>query len=142
MSRIFGLNADFTEKESVAAAGEKLKAAGVKKVIPLPVSAPFHCPLMQAAAEKLEKELDKITIKDAKIPVVANVTAKPVVSGAEIKALLVKQVTAPVLWEDSVRRMVADGVTQFVEVGPGTVLTGLIKKIDSSVTVRATMPVS
>ena len=125
------------KKESVSAAGEKLKAAGVRKVIPLPVSAPFHCPLMQAAADKLKIELDKITIKDAKIPVIANVTAQPVISGAEIKALLVKQVTAPVLWEDSVRRMVADGVAQFVEVGPGKVLSGLIKKIDANVEVKS-----
>jgi [acyl-carrier-protein] S-malonyltransferase len=117
------------KRESVAAAGEKLKAAGVKKIIPLAVSAPFHCPLMQPAADKLAAELDKITFQDAKIPVVANVTADYVAKGSEIKALLVKQVTGSVLWEDSIKKMAADGVTQFIEVGPGKVLAGLIGKI-------------
>lgn len=121
------------KKEAVETAGEKLKAAGVKKIIPLAVSAPFHCPLMQPAADKLKAELDKIEIKDAKIPVIANVTASPVTGGEEIRNLLVKQVTSPVLWEDSVRKMIADGVTRFIEVGPGKVLCGLIKKIDPSV---------
>lgn len=123
-------------KEKVEAAGEKLKAAGVKKVIPLVVSAPFHCPLMQPAADKLAAELEKIQIKDARIPVVANVTADYVTSGEEIRKLLVKQVTSPVLWEDSVRKMVADGVTSFVEIGPGKVLSGLIKKIDPNVEIK------
>ncbi|OGB88966.1 [acyl-carrier-protein] S-malonyltransferase [candidate division WOR-1 bacterium RIFCSPHIGHO2_01_FULL_53_15] len=125
------------KKSSVEAAGEKLKAAGVKKIIPLAVSAPFHCPLMQPAADKLAIELEKITINDAKIPVYANVTAAPVKSGAEIKQLLVKQVTAPVLWEDSIKKMIADGVTSFIEVGPGKVLTGLIKKTDPNVEVKS-----
>ncbi len=123
-------------KEAVEQAGEKLKAAGVKKIIPLAVSAPFHCPLMQPAAEKLAGQLDKITIKDASVPVYANVTALPVTSGAEIKHLLIKQVTAPVLWEDSVTKMIADGVSIFVETGPGKVLSGLIKKIDPRVEVK------
>ena len=74
-------------------AGGKLKAAGVKKIIPLAVSAPFHCPLMQPAADKLAEQLDKITLKDASIPVYANVTAAPVTNAAEIKHLLIKQVT-------------------------------------------------
>lgn len=125
------------KKEAVAAAGEKLKAVGVKKIIPLQVSAPFHCPLMQSAADKLAKVLDNIQIKDASSPVVANVLAQPVTSGDELRRLLVKQVTSPVLWEDSVRRMVADGVSRFVEVGPGKVLTGLIKKIDPNVEVKS-----
>lgn len=124
------------KKAAVASAGEKLKAAGVKKVIPLQVSAPFHCPLMQPAADKLSAELDKIEIKDAKIPVIANATAQPVIKAAEIKDLLIKQVTRPVLWEDSVKKIVADGVSQFVEVGPGKVLCGLIKKIAPEVEVK------
>jgi [acyl-carrier-protein] S-malonyltransferase len=123
-------------KEAVDKAGEKLKAAGIKKIIPLAVSAPFHCPLMQPAADKLAAQLEKISIKDAAIPVYANVTARPVTSGAEIKQLLIKQVTASVLWEDSVRKMVADGMTGFVEVGPGKVLSGLIKKIDPNAEVK------
>jgi [acyl-carrier-protein] S-malonyltransferase len=124
------------KKSSVEAAGEKLKAAGVKKIIPLAVSAPFHCPLMQPAADKLAFELDKLTFHDAKIPVYANITAGPVTKGAEIKQLLIKQVTGSVLWEDSIKQMIADGVTSFVEVGPGKVLTGLIKKIDPNVEVK------
>jgi len=125
------------EKEAVKKAGEKLKSAGAKRIIPLAVSAPFHCPLMQPAADKLAQQLDKITIKDAALPVYANVTALPVTSGAEIKQLLIKQVTAPVLWEDSIAKMIADGMTSFIEVGPGKVLSGLIKKINSSVEVKA-----
>jgi len=117
------------QKSAVNAACEKLKAAGVKRTIPLAVSAPFHCPLMQPAADKLKAELDKIEIKDATIPIIANVTAKPVTSSAEIKDLLIKQVTGSVLWEDSVKYMLSQGVDNFIEVGPGKVLTGLIKKI-------------
>jgi len=116
------------EKTAVESASAKLKEAGVRKIIPLAVSAPFHCPLMQPAADKLKIELGKIEIKDANIPVVANVTAKPVTSGQEIKELLFRQVTGSVLWEDSVRYMISQGVDNFVEVGPGQVLTGLIKK--------------
>lgn len=124
------------KKEAVAAAGEKLKAAGVKKVIPLQVSAPFHCPLMQPAADKLAVELDKIEIKDARLPVITNVTADKVTKASEIKALLIKQVTSPVLWEDSVKKMSAAGVNSFVEVGPGKVLCGLIKKIEPKAEVK------
>lgn len=117
------------QKASVEAAGTQLKEAGAKRVIPLVVSAPFHCPLMQPAADKLKIELAKIEIKDAQIPVVANVTADYTTKGSEIRELLVKQVTAPVRWEDSIRKMMADGVETITEVGPGQVLTGLIKKI-------------
>src|SRR3989339_226300 len=121
------------QKEAVEKASAACKDAGAKRAIPLPVSAPFHCPLMQPAADKLKMELDKIEVKDATIPVIANVTAAAVTSAAEIRDLLVKQVTSPVLWEDSVKKMIADGVSSFVEVGPGKVLSGLIKKIDRNV---------
>lgn len=121
--------------ESVAQASEKLKAAGIRKIIPLKVSAPFHSQLMEPAAKRLAGELDKIEIKDASVPVVANFTAEPVTDGKTIRELLIKQVTGSVLWEDSVRRMVKDGVSKFIEVGPGQVLSGLIKKIESSVEV-------
>ncbi len=127
------------KKSGVDAAGEKLKAAGAKRVIPLVVSAPFHCPLMQPAADKLKTELDKIEIKDAQIPVVANVTANYATTATDIKNLLIKQVTAPVLWEDSIKKMLAEGVSSFIEVGSGKVLAGLIKKIDRSVAVRTFM---
>jgi len=123
-------------KEGVEKAGERLKAAGAKKIIPLPVSAPFHCPLMQPAADRLSRELDKISFKDAAFPVYSNVTARPVTNGAEIKKLLIKQVTAPVLWEGTVKNMVADGISKMIEVGPGKVLTGLIKKIDPQLEVK------
>ncbi|MDD5593528.1 MAG: ACP S-malonyltransferase [Candidatus Margulisbacteria bacterium] len=125
------------EKDAVQKAGEKMKAAGAKKIIPLAVSAPFHCPLMQPAADQLAAELDKIKFNDAAVPVFANVTAGPVMTGSEIKRLLIQQVTAPVLWEDSVKNMVAQGVGRFIEVGPGKVLAGLIKKIDPNVEVKS-----
>jgi len=124
------------KKESVEIASGKLRAAGAKRIIPLVVSAPFHCPLMQPAADKLAAELEKIEIKDAKFPFIANVTADYVTKGGEIKKLLIKQVTSSVLWEDSVRKLVADGTKSFVEVGPGKVLTGLIKNIDPDVEVK------
>lgn len=114
---------------AVNKAVEALKAAGAKRAVLLPVSAPFHSTLMKPASERLAEVLAPIEIKDITIPVVANVTAKKVTSGAEIKELLVKQAAMPVLWETSVRNMVADGVDTFVEVGPGKVLTGFTKKI-------------
>ena len=123
-------------KNDVDKAMAELKAAGVKKIIPLAVSAPFHCPLMQPAAEKLAAQLDRIEFSDAKVPVYANVTARPATAASEIKQMLIKQVTGSVLWEDSVLRMISDGVSEFVEVGPGKVLTGLIKKIAPSATAR------
>ena len=108
---------------------DALKAAGAKRAVLLPVSAPFHSTLMQPASERLGEVLAGITISDAKFPVVANVTAQEVTSGEEIKKLLVKQAAMPVLWETSVHNMVAAGVDTFVEVGPGKVLTGFTKKI-------------
>ena len=124
------------KKEAVEEAGKRLKEAGAKRIIPLAVSAPFHSRLMEPAAKKLEAELAKITISDAKVPVVANVTADYVASAEKIRELLIRQVTGSVLWEDSVRKMIADGVGRFVEVGPGKVLCGLIKKIDPAVEAR------
>ena len=118
------------KKASAGAAGEKLKAAGAKRVVPLAVSAPFHCPLMQPAADKLKAELDKIEVKDASVPLVANVTANYVSQGSEIRKLLIEQMTRPVRWADSVKTLMADGVTTMVEVGPGNVLSGLIKRIN------------
>ncbi|MBI5400369.1 ACP S-malonyltransferase [Candidatus Saganbacteria bacterium] len=125
------------KKTSVDAIGEKLKAAGAKKIIHLTVSAPFHCPLMQPAANKLAVELAKIQFKDATIPIVSNVTADYVSQGVKMKELLIKQVTSPVRWEESIKRMITDGVNSFVEVGPGKVLNGLIKKINANVEVKS-----
>lgn len=115
--------------EGVNKAVEDLKAAGARRAILLPVSAPFHSSLMKPAAVRLAEELKNVAFHDAQIPVVANVTAKEVTDADEIKELLVKQAAAPVLWENSVRNMIAVGVTSFVEVGPGKVLTGFTKKI-------------
>lgn len=119
----------------VAAVGERAKEAGAKRVIPLEVSGPFHSSLMQPAADRLAGELEKVEFRDAAVAVIANVHALPVVSGAEIRGLLAKQVVSPVLWEDTVRYLIGQGVDTFVEIGSGTVLAGLIRKIDKSVQV-------
>ena len=125
------------KKEAVEQAAAKIKQAGAKRVIPLAVSAPFHSPLMGPAAEKLAEVLGKIELRDATLPFICNVTADYVSSGKEIRELLIRQVTSPVLWEDSVRKMVKDGVDKFIEVGPGKVVSGLIKAIDPEVEARS-----
>lgn len=120
-------------KEGVAKVIERVKEIGAKRAIPLEVSGPFHSSLMRQAADRLEDKLADVNIHDASVPVVANVTARPVVDGGEISSLLVQQVYSPVLWEDSVHWLISQGVDTFVELGPGSVLSGLIKKIDKSV---------
>lgn len=110
------------------AAEPLLKEAGARRVISLPVSAPFHSRLMIPAGEKLAKALDGVALADPSIPVVANVSADYVRTGQEVKASLIRQVSSPVRWEESVRRLIASGIQIFVEVGPGKVLSGLIKK--------------
>jgi [acyl-carrier-protein] S-malonyltransferase len=118
---------------AVAKAGELAKARGAKRVIALAVSAPFHCPLMKPAEERLAPDLRALPASNPRIPVVANVDAEPKTdAGAAIEALI-RQVSSPVLWEDVVRRLVREGARTFVELGPGTVLAGLIRKIDGSV---------
>lgn len=117
------------ETEAVKSACEKLTAAGAKRAILLPVSGPFHSSLMKPAADEFKQFLSAVTINDPKIPVVANVTADYVKTSADIRELLYQQVYSSVRWTQSVQRMVADGVETFEEVGPGNVLTGLIKKI-------------
>jgi [acyl-carrier-protein] S-malonyltransferase len=119
----------------VAAVAERAKEAGAKRVIPLEVSGPFHSSLMKPAADKLKAHLAGVELKSAQVPVVANVTARPVQDAETIRRLLAEQVVSPVLWEDSVRTMIADGVDVFLEIGSGTVLAGLIRKIDKDVTV-------
>ncbi|WP_336772365.1 ACP S-malonyltransferase [Paenibacillus sp. MMO-58] len=109
--------------------------AGAKRVIPLEVSGPFHSSLMKPAAEKLSGVLSEVSMNDAAIPVVANVTAAPVTEAASIRNLLVEQVYSPVLWEDTVRYLAEQGVDTFVEIGSGTVLAGLIKKVDKNLRV-------
>ena len=94
----------------------------------LAVSAPFHCALLKGAGEKLAKELENVNIHDMQIQVIANVTADYIKSSADIKPLLKEQVSSSVLWEDTIRRMAADGVDTFVEIGPGKALSGFVKK--------------
>jgi [acyl-carrier-protein] S-malonyltransferase len=120
-------------KEGVALVGERVKEAGGKRAIPLEVSGPFHSSLMKSAAEKLGGKLQPLYFNEPAIPVVANVTARPAASAEEIRGLLVEQVYSPVLWEDTVTYLISQGVDTFVEIGPGNVLTGLIKKTDKSV---------
>ncbi|MEK3882098.1 ACP S-malonyltransferase [Paenibacillus sp. PL2-23] len=119
----------------VQAVVEQGKEIGAKRVISLEVSGPFHSSLMKPAAEKLADTLATASWQDASVPVVANVTAKEATSASELRELLVEQVYSPVLWEDSVRYLIGQGVDTFVEIGSGTVLAGLIKKIDRSVRV-------
>ena len=114
-------------------AAAKIKEAGAKRVIPIEVSGPFHSVLMKPAAEKLEDVLSKMSIRDASIPVIANVTAAPMTSSTEIKQKLVEQLYSPVLWEDSINSMIELGVDTFIEIGPGKVLSGLVKKVNRSV---------
>ena len=121
--------------EGVAEVVARGKEAGAKRVIPLEVSGPFHSSLMRPAADKLSAELAKVSFADATVPVVANVHAKPVTSGAELRDLLVEQVVSPVQWEDTIKFLISEGVDTFVEIGSGTVLAGLIKKVDKSVQV-------
>jgi [acyl-carrier-protein] S-malonyltransferase len=120
---------------AVARAGERAKALGAKRAIALAVSAPFHCALMKPAEDRLAPELRALASHDPSFPVVANVDATPKTTAADAIEALVRQVSSPVRWEDVVRRLIADGARTFVELGPGSVLAGLIKKIDRSVTV-------
>jgi [acyl-carrier-protein] S-malonyltransferase len=114
---------------AVARAGERAKALGARRVVPLPVSAPFHCALMAPAQERLAPELQALRARDPRVPVVANVDAVPRTTAAASIAALVAQVSAPVRWHDVVERLASAGVRAYVEVGPGTVLSGLVRKI-------------
>ena len=120
---------------AVQRASERAKALGARRAIPLPVSAPFHCALMQPAQDRLAPELRTLTVHDPRVPVVANVDAEPKRSAGDAIDALVRQVSAPVRWEDVVRRLASEGVTTYVEVGPGTVLSGLARKIHKDATV-------
>ncbi len=103
----------------------------------LPVSAPFHCALMQPAADVMAEALGKVEIRPPRVPVVANVRAEAVTDPAEIRELLVRQVTAAVRWRESVAWMAAQGVTEVVEVGAGKALSGMVRRIDRSLAARA-----
>lgn len=122
-------------KAGVEEACRLAKENGAKRAIPLEVSGPFHSELMRPASMDLSEVLSKSFLMDAQVPVVSNVTAQPETNAAQLQDLLVRQLYSPVLWEQSVRKMIELGVTVFVEIGPGKVLSGLVKKIDRSVTV-------
>jgi [acyl-carrier-protein] S-malonyltransferase len=117
-------------RDAVQAAASACQAAGAKRVVPLPVSAPFHCALMAPAADKLRPELEAAAFRDFGTPVISNVTAQPYTSAAEARRLLHEQVCSPVRWVECVERMVALGAKLQLELGPGSVLSGLAAKID------------
>lgn len=123
------------EIEAVKAAGEKLSAAGARRVLPLKVGGAFHSPCMEPARAELAEAIAATEIHEPVCPVYQNVDALPHTDPAEIKANLIAQLTAPVRWTQTVKNMVADGATEFVELGPGKVLQGLVKKIESSMEV-------
>ena len=109
------------------------KARGVRRALPLPVSAPFHCALMKPAEEQLRPILEGGPFKDLRCSLISNVDASPIGTEHAVRNALLRQVASPVRWVESVQKMIAMGVRQFVEIGPGNVLTGLIKRIDASV---------
>ena len=117
------------EKAAVERAIEIAKTKGCKKAVPLPVSVPVHTPLMQKAADRLAADLASVAWADLRMPLINNAEASPIVKAADIQGSLVRQLPASVLWEDSVRVMAQMGVKTFVEIGPGTVLSGLIRRI-------------
>ena len=123
------------ESEAVAKAGEACSKAGAKRVVPLKVSGPFHSKMLEGAGEKLAKELEQVTVSMPQIPYLSNVTADYVTDSEPVKSLLKRQVSSPVRWQQSVERMIADGVEEFVEIGPGKTLSGFMRKINREVSV-------
>lgn len=124
------------EKAAVDAAGETLKAAGAKRIVPLKVSGPFHSQMLSGAGDKLGEALKDVKIADEFIPYLANVTADYVTSAADVKPLLTKQVASSVRWQQTVERLIADGADEFLEIGPGKTLTGFMRKINRDVKVN------
>ncbi len=121
---------------AVARAGERAKALGAKRAIPLQVSAPFHCALMKPAEDRLAPELRAASTRDPRIPVVANVDAEPKRTAAASIEALIRQVSSPVRWESVIQRLASEGVTRYVEAGPGKALSGMIKRIVSGATIH------
>ena len=120
---------------AVARASERAKALGARRAVPLQVSAPFHCALMKPAEERLAPELRAVETHDPRIPVIANVDAQPKRTASESIDALIKQVASPVRWENVVQRLASEGVTRYVEVGPGKALSGMIKRIAGGATI-------
>lgn len=125
------------EEQAVAKACAALKEAGARRALPLPVGGAFHSPLMEAAREELAAAIEAADFRTPRCPIYQNVDARPHTDPAEIKQNLIAQLTAPVRWTQLVQQMVADGVTEFAELGPGTVLQGLIRKIEPAVAVTS-----
>lgn len=123
------------EAAAVLAAAEKCGQAGAKRCIPLKVSGPFHSPMLAGAGEKLGKELEHVEIHPISIPYIANVTADYVTDAKDVKPLLKKQVSSSVKWQQTIERMIADGVDTFIEIGPGKTLSGFMRKINREVKV-------
>ncbi len=121
------------EKKAVEKTMDLAKKAGAKRVVPLKVSAPFHCSMLSGVEKTLKVELDKIEIRSAQIPFIANINADYIVKGTDIKKALIKQVSNAILWEDSMKRLLNDGITAFYEVGPGKSLTGLLRHVNKEV---------
>jgi [acyl-carrier-protein] S-malonyltransferase len=117
------------DKAAVERAIELVKAKGCRKTIPLPVSAPVHTPLMQSAADRLAYDVDTATWSDLTMPLINNAEAQPLHQASDVKASVIRQLPSPVLWEESIKKMLGMGVKTFIEVGPGVVLTGLVKRI-------------
>jgi [acyl-carrier-protein] S-malonyltransferase len=124
-------------KAAVDRACAAAKARGAKRALPLAVSAPFHCALMQPAAERLAAALARVTFRSPAVPVVTNVEAAPNQDGERVRDLLTRQVTAPVRWEESVQRIAAMGASDAIEVGAGTVLAGLVRRIAPTLATHA-----
>ena len=120
------------EADKITKAVELAKARGAKRAIPLPVAGAYHSPLMASAQPKLQAELAQVKLSAPSVPVISNVTAQPHGAPAEISARLVQQVTSSVLWENSMRCLLAQGFTRFIELGPGTALSGFMKRIDKT----------
>jgi [acyl-carrier-protein] S-malonyltransferase len=116
-------------RDAVARAGARAKELGARRVIPLQVSAPFHCAMMKPAQDRLAPELRALRTHDPCVPIVANVDAQPKRTGSDAIDALVAQVASPVRWEDVISRLASEGVTTYVEVGPGTVLSGMTRRI-------------
>lgn len=121
------------EAKAVETAGESAKAAGAKRAVPLKVSGPFHSPLLRKAGEKLLEELKDVTVSEAQIPYITNVTADYVTDMAQVKELLARQVSSSVRWQQTVERLIADGAEEFVEIGPGKTLSGFMRRINTEV---------
>ena len=123
------------EEKAVAEAGEKLTTAGAKRCVPLKVSGPFHSPMLAEAGDKLAEELATVELGEIKLPYLSNVTGDYVTDVSEVKELLRRQVASSVKWQQSVERMIADGVDTFLEIGPGKTLSGFMRKINRDVKV-------